>query len=634
MAAVSAGTGAPTALQGDVANAAYSAASRLSEWTDEVGNELNDYAAAIVLDSGAGPAQLGASFRTLLTGTNDFWLLELTDPAGQVIAASDGIGIDLSGASWLSELSATPLLTPITLTSNASNPIRWFVARRATTGGTYDGYLVGALRASQVANLLSPAAPDVTASAVIQAVLPAGIVLYSSTMTTTVHAGLTDASMVADGALSERVSSPAVTAALAGETGATRYTAHGADTSAGYASVALPGWRMGIMATEPSAPSTGAAMIWVWLLPGVAALAGLALLWGLAASRPRRLTAGAAAGTGAGGPRFAIPLLRRPRRGATPQTTAAENHVPAPAADGSGGAITIVHRDLPNVSGRPSGRRRLRGRYEILGVTGSGGEGQVLRALDHLHSRQVAIKVRGLKAGDLEGRRQILNEASVLLRMTPHAHASVVREDFIIGDRYYLVMDWVEGTPLNRLLAERGSPGLPLETVLEWMEQVAEVLDHLHGQSPPIVHGDVKPSNVIVTSGSGERVTLVDFGISWRRESFTDTPVAPSGRGAVGSPGYMAPEMQGGAPPTPAADIFGLAATTFALLVGEPPRLGRPPDWEALAPGSGPLMEVAFKAGLAVDASRRPRSAGAFIASVLSGNARPVRLRRAAAAGG
>ena len=92
-------------------------------------------------------------------------------------------------------------------------------------------------------------------------------------------------------------------------------------------------------------------------------------------------------------------------------------------------------------------RRRLRGRYEILEVIGSGGEGQVLRALDHLHSRQVAIKVRRIDPHDLARRRDVLNEASVLLRMTPDPHASVVREDFIVGDRYYLVMDWIDGMP-------------------------------------------------------------------------------------------------------------------------------------------------------------------------------------------
>ncbi len=614
--AASTTTGTSVAQQSDAQNAALSAASRLEAWTGAVGNELNDYAAAIVLDTSVAPSQLAANLQTMLTGTNDFWLLEFTSRSGQVIAASNGAGVGVGGASWLGELSATPLVTRVTMTGGV---LEWFVARLATTDG-YQGVLVAALQASQVGNLLSPADPS--GSAEIQAVLPGGVLLYSTAMTTTLHAGLSDASMVADGSLSKRVNSPGVAAALAHTAGVTSYRANGVDTIAGYDGVALPGWVLGVVVTERATSAAAPGLLNpAWLLPGLAAVIGLGLIGMLIVTRGGGALGGVTSGLGAAGPGAALPALRRRLRPPTGPARATGGRDPQPAADGPGGEATVVGARSVTGVGRPGGRRRLRGRYEILEVTGSGGEGQVLRALDHLHARQVAIKVRALDPGDRAKRQEILNEASVLLRMTPHPHASVVREDFIIGDRYYLVMDWIEGTPLNRVLAEQGCPGLPLARVLEWMGQVADVLDHLHTQSPVIVHGDVKPSNVIVTSGPDPRAILVDFGISQQRDSPNELGNEPAPRGVMGSPGFTAPEMVLGGQPTPMADIFALAATTYALLLGEPPRLSRPPNWGVVAPGASQVVEAAFKAGLAVDPSRRPRSAGAFVAALRSTSA-------------
>lgn len=612
LAASTGGTAAPSPQQSDAGALASEGASRLGAWMGAVGNELNDYAAAVVLDTGAGPGQLSTTFQTLLTGTGDFLLLELTDPSGHVIAASAGAGHALAGAGWLRDLSATPLLTPIT---RSGDTLSWFVARLATTG-RYSGVLAAELQVSQVANLLSPLARGGGAGTEIQAVLPGGTLLYSSTMTTTLHAGLTGAAMLADGALSEHVTSPAVTAALAGGAGATRYTSHGVTMVAGYAGVSLAGWTIGIVTSQQAAGGAAPAVpSWRLFLATALALAGIGLLTWLAVTR------------GGGAPPAPRRSLRMPGRAPTASvlrwrrpSRAPASGKPAldsPKAPRGGDEPTLVHRGAVGANGHQGGRRRLRGRYEILEVCGRGGEGQVLRALDHLHARQVAIKVRHLEPHDVVGRREILNEASVLLRMTPHPHASVVREDFITGDRYYLVMDWIDGTPLSRVLGETGAPGLPAATVLRWMEQVGEVLDHLHSHAPPIVHGDVKPSNVIVTAGPESRAILVDFGISQRRE----TAAAPSGErpsgDAMGSPGFMAPEVLRGEPATAASDVFGLAATTLTLLLGEPPRLGHPPDWSRLAPGAAAqLLEATFTTGLAVDPARRCASAGDFIAAV------------------
>ncbi|MGA9115017.1 MAG: hypothetical protein WB802_14655, partial [Candidatus Dormiibacterota bacterium] len=228
--AIATGPAAASASEAAAQGVAVAATSRLSAWIGQVDQEMDEYAAAIVGASAESPPQLADTFQTLLTPTGDFSVLELTNLSGRVIAAGGGDGVDLTEASWLAGLGATPLITPI---SRSGGSLQWFVARLATTG-TFDGALVGALQASQVANLLSSIDAPATAGEQVQVVLPGGLLLYSSAMTTTQHAGLTVASMIGDGALSTRVASPAVTAALAGRAGATSYTAGRVATVAGF----------------------------------------------------------------------------------------------------------------------------------------------------------------------------------------------------------------------------------------------------------------------------------------------------------------------------------------------------------------------------------------------------------------
>jgi pimeloyl-ACP methyl ester carboxylesterase/predicted Ser/Thr protein kinase len=204
---------------------------------------------------------------------------------------------------------------------------------------------------------------------------------------------------------------------------------------------------------------------------------------------------------------------------------------------------------------------RWKERYEPLEMIGEGSQGQVYRAMDHQHERVVALKVRAV--GSAEERDALLSEARILLGLRPHQGVPLVRDDFFLDDRYVIVMDWIDGINLADVLEQRGDPGLATGTVVAYLAQVAAALDHLHSHSPPIVHGDVKPANCVLTADG--RVVLVDFGISsWGGER----------RVGSGTRGYLAPEVAAGDLPTPAADIFGLAATTFALLDGVAPGAG------------------------------------------------------------
>lgn len=237
----------------------------------------------------------------------------------------------------------------------------------------------------------------------------------------------------------------------------------------------------------------------------------------------------------------------------------------------------------------------IRDRYELLDVLGRGGQGEVWKALDQQHRRVVALKLRS--APDDNRRHELLDEARILLSLRPHPGLPLVREDFFWGDRYVLVMDWVEGADLGAILLDTGDPGLPVSSVLGWLREAADAIDHLHAQG--IVHGDVKPANLVLTREG--HVVLVDFGIS--REPH-DRNVSRSG-----SPGYEAPEAGTGGL-TAAADVYALAATAVALLTGTPP-LGRPATWEGVP--NATTIQRAVRRALDPDPSRRPRSASELV---------------------
>ena len=240
----------------------------------------------------------------------------------------------------------------------------------------------------------------------------------------------------------------------------------------------------------------------------------------------------------------------------------------------------------------------LRERYEPLEVAGRGGEAEVIRALDHLHGRQVALKVRSV--ADEASRAHLLSEARLLLSLSP-ASGAAARPRGLLRGRPVRHRDGLDRRHGPRGGARRrGPPGLDPALAIGYLEQAAEALEHLHTHDPPVVHGDVKPANLILTSSG--RIVLVDFGLS-------STPTDELRR--AGTAGYMAPEVAAGARPTAASDVYSFAATALALLTGEPLPGGRRAGARSSASGSRrwsgscartwpPIRRVATR--------RRPRS--------------------------
>ena len=229
----------------------------------------------------------------------------------------------------------------------------------------------------------------------------------------------------------------------------------------------------------------------------------------------------------------------------------------------------------------------------------------MVKALDRRHDRLVTLKIRPVRDG--QARAELLSEARILLAVPPHPALPLVREDFFDGDDYFVAMDWVDGTDLATLLVDRGRPGLAPSSVLAYLSQAAEALTHLHSQVPPVIHGDVKPANLILSTGG--QIKLVDFGIS----------SAPNAlRRRVGTPGYRAPELASDGAPSRASDVYALAATAFALLTGSAPS-GVLPAWEGIEPSQAEQLEAAIRIGMATDPARRPTTPGELIERMRAG---------------
>jgi len=235
-----------------------------------------------------------------------------------------------------------------------------------------------------------------------------------------------------------------------------------------------------------------------------------------------------------------------------------------------------------------------RGAYEIVAPISSGAMGAVYRARHLGSGNEVALK-RMLESA---GTRRFEIEARLLATLD---HPRVVRvlDHFEEDGDHFLVMELVDGPSLAQVLSERGSPGLPVREAVDYTRQACEALAYVHEQH--VIHRDVKPDNLIL---GREGVVLVDFGIAREPRAGAD------GTAAVGTPGFMAPEVIGGAV-SPRSDVFGVAATLWTLLAGEPPRYGDSPALEVDA-----QLQAALRAGLELDPNRRTASAGAFAAAI------------------
>lgn len=219
---------------------------------------------------------------------------------------------------------------------------------------------------------------------------------------------------------------------------------------------------------------------------------------------------------------------------------------------------------------------RLRERYTIIGLIGSGGMGTVYLADDNrLEGRQCAIKEIILQATLSEVvvqnvRKQFHQEASTLARLD-HPGLPKVSDYFSSEDRDYLVMDFVAGQNLLEVTnsARREGRFLEEEFVLGWVDQICDTLTYLHSRQPPVLHRDIKPANLKLTPEG--RVKLVDFGLV--KPMDPNDPSTLTGLQGAGSLPYAPLEQYVDylGHTDARSDLYALGATMYHLLTGNTP---------------------------------------------------------------
>ena len=253
------------------------------------------------------------------------------------------------------------------------------------------------------------------------------------------------------------------------------------------------------------------------------------------------------------------------------------------------------------------------GKYTLEEPIGQGGFGVTFRAIHHYLGQTVVIKTLNPTTQSnpqyAEFERQFRDEAR---RLAACVHPNIVRvNDFFIEDNVpYLVMDYIPGQNLEQVVFP--DHPLPEAIAIHYIRQIGAALQTVHQNG--LLHRDVKPQNILLRQGTQE-VVLIDFGIA--REftpgaTQTHTSLISSGYAPIEQ--YVAHEKR-----TPATDVYGLAATLYALLTAQVPvasilRDRQPmPAPRDLQPYLSPAVNQAVMRGIAVEMRYRPETVAEWL---------------------
>ena len=260
--------------------------------------------------------------------------------------------------------------------------------------------------------------------------------------------------------------------------------------------------------------------------------------------------------------------------------------------------------------------------YRIRRRLGRGGMAVVYEAEDTTTGRRVAFKMMSHRLVFREVSRQRFQQEADIIESFDHENIARMFGRFEAFHTFFIVMEYCDGSPLDRILAGRGTIGAP--DARRILGQVAAALTYAHARR--VVHRDIKPSNVMVNRDG--IVKLMDFGVA------LPLPAAKGGGGGsiLGTLPYMAPEQLAGEPCGVAADVYGLGGLAWEMLTGKPLFTARDytslheahtawdvPDIAAIAPGIGDELRN-FLAGSLV---RDPDARHADLREVASWAGRP-----------
>ncbi len=266
-------------------------------------------------------------------------------------------------------------------------------------------------------------------------------------------------------------------------------------------------------------------------------------------------------------------------------------------------------------------------RYQFVSRLGAGAFGEVYRVHDTMLERDVAVKRVRLDAfADAAQRKELrertIREAKVAAKLK-HPYIVTIHDVVDRPDMSFIVMEFIEGRTLARLLKEQGR--LSVEETVRLLGQTASALDFAHQKG--VVHRDIKPANIMIETGSGN-VKVTDFGIA-KSDAFAELTAAGS---VLGTPNYMSPEQARGELTIGSrADLFSLGCVLYECLVGQKAFVGNtvmatlmtimnegPRSFDREALGLNPGIDDVLKRALAKDPAERFSTGVELVAAMTS----------------
>jgi serine/threonine protein kinase, bacterial len=187
-------------------------------------------------------------------------------------------------------------------------------------------------------------------------------------------------------------------------------------------------------------------------------------------------------------------------------------------------------------------------------------------------------------------------EAAILASLN-HPNLVKVNDSFVEEGRHYILMEYIEGEDLRRLIKEHGAQGE--KDVLFWADQLLAILSYLHSQAPPVIHRDISPDNLML-SETGELV-VIDFGAA---NHFAGTATGT----LIGKQAYIAPEQLRGKA-EPRSDLYAFGCTLHFLLTGNEPEPLDVSHPKQLVPGISSELDEIIAQCTAQETEDRPHSA-------------------------
>jgi serine/threonine protein kinase len=278
------------------------------------------------------------------------------------------------------------------------------------------------------------------------------------------------------------------------------------------------------------------------------------------------------------------------------------------------------------------------GPYQISGLIGAGGMGEVYRATDTRLRRDVAIKVLpDSLAADADRRARFQREAETLAALN-HSHIAGIYGMEQSGANVYLVLEFVEG----ETLADRIRRGpIPVEDALRIARQMAIAIDAAHSKG--IIHRDLKPANVKITPEG--QVKVLDFGLAkmfggdGAEVDISNSPTQVSQTVAgtlIGTAAYMSPEQARGRDAGTASDVWAFGCVLFEMLTGRQAFAGdsladilgsivkSEPDWSALPADTPIAVRWLLRRCLQKDREKRKRDMGDVASEIEQALAEPA----------